>query len=1209
MASRPGQPSEPDAGDARAFDPETPRRTIPAIERTGASVLRPDDLLSFRASWTGLSIEASGRRGEALVAGPKGGTLTIGFPFQHLTESARPAEDGPPLPPPVPARAAGPSRLVFAVPAGERIDYSVAGLLEAMGRLEMVVAPAAAGPAATPRPFGSTTVPAGQRSPLIDFLVDGKTPRVGARTGPDSRDGKADTRDFLGARHVALVAGRLAASGALSPVNLDELVVPPRVRPPKLPVVRAPKPGETAIEAPFRLLLSPSRRSGWVHSPLPAATGAGVTRVELWHTRLATRRRTGETDWLDEAPDRERTLRAIWTRDRDRTQPGTREDIADGSLTPRQRGLIVDQTAGSPRAPNVTPTPIQVRRLALSSLGAFLDTHVQWPWRSYPRDFGPLESWDHVAPMGRDQFVRVVTPGFLYPLGHAAYLVEITYRKVVGTTNPVAGLFKRRFLVLGDANRAYTNRDLPFVAANLGPMRTPDLRPPESDDLFVPRPMGTSGTDADSALRWQVAALDQDGRPVSLRMPMVWVRALTKVSKAQVDALYEPLKTVPADGQSIAFAPAQAAGDGGAEGQASAEALSLVFAGTSLTQTGVVPQLDRAKVAVPAMKRLTPQAPPVEVRYADIYRTHGFKPANKGQVYLALTTASQLAFGSSDRSGGFIQPDVAVEALARGAGLVADMDKAALGEFDPKTLFAGGFPKLFGLIDLWEIVGDTLLDLAPKFLTDELDKVTALLRDLERLHELVQDGSELAQKAADTGAHDMVVAVQSAVTPVVSRFKQLLDPSADLEETAHLLGESLKELRAALKDLRAAVPDVPLGPSARAVLDRLIAAVGTALDIHEDVTDAVEKVVDAIKLLRDGIDPGGKELRARLEWKPTLTPWPASDPIFVVDQGGGKKATLSLSVETRAAAGKPPVADIAAELADFALDLVPGARLMRVRFDRLAFRTSISRKSEIDVVFGGIEFLGVLSFINVLADIIPLDGFSDPPFVDVSAEGVSAGFTLALPNLAIGVFSLSNLAIAADARIPFLGSEALSVGFAFCTRERPFTLAVAILGGGGFVGIRLNPKGLMLLEAAFEFGAVVALDFGVASGSVSAVAGIYFRMEGPDVSLTGYFRVRGEVDVLGLISASIELYMALTYESATGKMVGEASITVSVEVLFFSTSVTIRTQRTFAGSNGDPTAEQMLLPGDLKTSSPGWDGRSAIWEDYCAAFRPAKQEG
>jgi hypothetical protein len=272
---------------------------------------------------------------------------------------------------------------------------------------------------------------------------------------------------------------------------------------------------------------------------------------------------------------------------------------------------------------------------------------------------------------------------------------------------------------------------------------------------------------------------------------------------------------------------------------------------------------------------------------------------------------------------------------------------------------------------------------------------------------------------------------------------------------------------------------------------------------------------------------------------------------------------------------------------------------MEVQFERIAFRASGARKPEIDIVFKELKFVGVLSFVEVLKNLIPLDGFSDPPFVDVSTAGISAGFTVALPNLAIGIFSLTNISLGADARVPFLG-DVLSVGFNFCTRERPFTLAVAFLGGGGFLGIRLSPDGLILLEGALEFGAVVALDFGVASGSVSVMAGIYFKLEGDEGQLTGYVRIRGEVDVLSLISASLELYLALTYYPKQFKLIGEAKMTIKVEVLFFSASVSVTAKRTFAGSNGDPTVRQMLL-----VDSRG----DTIWNEYLAAFAPARMEG
>ncbi|MDH5615947.1 MAG: hypothetical protein OEY62_05340, partial [Acidimicrobiia bacterium] len=321
--------------------------------------------------------------------------------------------------------------------------------------------------------------------------------------------------------------------------------------------------------------------------------------------------------------------------------------------------------------------------------------------------------------------------------------------------------------------------------------------------------------------------------------------------------------------------------------------------------------------------------------------------------------------------------------------------------------------------------------------------------------------------------------------------------------------------------------------------------------------------------------------------------WPKNQnpPILKLEED-----SFVLAVEGRASGKDGMSVDVLAELRDFELLLIPNEPLVRFAFDHLSFHAGSKGKPEVDVVLQGIEFLGMLGFIETLRELIPFDGFSDPPFLDVSAEGVTAGFTLALPNVAVGVFNLSNISLGADIRVPFLGS-AVTVGFNFCTRERPFTLAVLFIGGGGWFMLRLSPDGLDVLELGLEAGAVLAVDFGVASGSVSAMLGIYMRLEGDTGSLAGYFRLRGEVDVLGLISASIELYLELLYEFATGKMVGSASLTIKVEVFLFSVSVTVRAERRFAGSNGDPNFLDVM---DIEA-----DGSSPAWSDYCLAFAGA----
>lgn len=148
------------------------------------------------------------------------------------------------------------------------------------------------------------------------------------------------------------------------------------------------------------------------------------------------------------------------------------------------------------------------------------------------------------------------------------------------------------------------------------------------------------------------------------------------------------------------------------------------------------------------------------------------------------------------------------------------------------------------------------------------------------------------------------------------------------------------------------------------------------------------------------------------------------------------------------------------------------------------------------------------------------------------------------------------------------------------------------MGGGGFFGLELDLNGIRQIEAALEFGAGISLNFGVASGSVSVMAGIYFKMTFTDgqnsTQLTGYVRINGSVSVLGLITASIELYMALTYLIDKKKAYGEASLKIKIEILFFSTSVTIKTQRTFAGNGSDPNFQMSLTEGD--------------WLEYCGAF-------
>src|SRR5690606_32177270 len=241
-------------------------------------------------------------------------------------------------------------------------------------------------------------------------------------------------------------------------------------------------------------------------------------------------------------------------------------------------------------------------------------------------------------------------------------------------------------------------------------------------------------------------------------------------------------------------------------------------------------------------------------------------------------------------------------------------------------------------------------------------------------------------------------------------------------------------------------------------------------------------------------------------------------------------------------------------LKSFDLVLIAPASFIELNFEKIEFRVDTGEKMNVDVQLNDIKFVGPLSFVETLRDLIPLDGFSDPPHLDITPQGIDAGFDVALPSIGVGIFNLSNLSLGAGFTVPFIG-QPLSVRFNFCTREQPFNLSVCMFGGGGFFGITLDPSGIQLLEAAFEFGASISVNFGVASGGVHVMAGVYFRMEQNACSLSGYFRLGGNVDVLGLITASLELYLELHYEFQSGKAVGRAELTIEIEVFIFSGSV------------------------------------------------------
>jgi hypothetical protein len=348
-----------------------------------------------------------------------------------------------------------------------------------------------------------------------------------------------------------------------------------------------------------------------------------------------------------------------------------------------------------------------------------------------------------------------------------------------------------------------------------------------------------------------------------------------------------------------------------------------------------------------------------------------------------------------------------------------------------------------------------------------------------------------------------------------------------------------------------------------------------------------EGTIPVVKTTPQGPNPQAPTaLQTEMSWEPPVKdfgPYRPHDP-----PPGKPRFRLETTVRTDFLDPKQSTSRINGELNAFDLNLFG---FVVLPFKALRFDANAGEKMHVSAEIGDVTFGGPLEFVNELRSYLGGDGFTDPPGIDVTPEGIRSSFSLELPSVAVGVMTLQNISFGAGFNIPFSG-QPVRVRFAFCERARPFHLLIYCFGGGGFFGIDLGADGVEMLEASLEFGAAIEIDVGVASGGVHLMAGIYYSWKEAEQQawLEGYLRMGGELDILGLVSLSLEFIMSLAHDSKNNVVWGEATLIVEVEVAFFSDSVEVSVRREL----GDPDrifVEDMLTEAD--------------WEAYWGAFAAA----
>ncbi|MBB5502182.1 hypothetical protein [Paraburkholderia sp. MM5384-R2] len=1007
--------------------PEVAGRRRLSVPDFGVSVVRREDLLSLDLLFYNLAAEGGGGSPPELVVQDATQPAYLAVRFddpQNIAEQAylegysdpKNTQSGETFPPVTPTQrmAAGPSRLVFQLPAGTNsLAYALDSLLDWV-KLQQSVVPVA--------------------------IPD---------AGP----------------HVL-------------PLAEERAIVPPGIGrpPPPPPQIRPPTDTETAIEAPWHLFLSPNTSGAWAHSKTAATLS---NRTELWHTRLAVRdQRNGQPFANENLP---RKIRAIWSPDYNPTIiPGHFDPLQNPpdpnepfrmSLDRNDRDQIV-RLSSDFTIPKYQPASIDAQKLFLTTLGAWMEVFGNWedPLPVDGHAVFSLEQWQHRAAMARDNYVRVVTAGFLLPFGNRASLVKITERKFQpnGEGRTTAFLKQTFFILVREPLRTYggltaeQQRAFPYQNMRITTLVTPNLDPASikldgtNRYSFMPQVNG-------SPFLFHVVGTDAEQQALQTSefvAPLYFVERGGDYATAVTNYNGSGENTRDLAGQKVAFAPSAKIGD--TTLHTSAMTFSAQPASPSSTAAApFFPQMDGADVVVPAIQQVAGQTGATSIKLYDKYISGAFGPDGFGPGGVFIQTVDpvtklpgQLPVKfKGDQSGGVATPNLTVSGLSRKFGAVSGStpDNIAAGTFDTKDIFQDIGCKLFGVVDLSVLVDALGGDKTAPVLTTERSS--------------------------------------TAITTTLTWAPKLINYS--------------------------------LGP--------------------------IEIVFDDLN------------------------------------------TALNISVLIVTPFGAAPQTSVDGSLKNFALTL---GGVVGIKFDDLSFKAPAGKKLDVaaNIHGKGLQFLGDLSFLQTLQDLIPTDGFQDPPNLDVSADGITAGYTLPIPSVSVGVFSVENISLSAALTLPFLPPNPLRFRFAFSEREHPFLVSVSLLGGGGFFGIALGPDGVEMIEASIEFGANVSIDIVVASGNVHIMAGVYLKIDPNDNAsqLTGYLRAGGSLDVLGLISASIEFYLGFTYFFGPPcKIAGEATVTIEVHVLLFSASVSASLRREFS---------------DPKASFKDLIDTQQVWDDYCDAF-------
>lgn len=320
-----------------------------------------------------------------------------------------------------------------------------------------------------------------------------------------------------------------------------------------------------------------------------------------------------------------------------------------------------------------------------------------------------------------------------------------------------------------------------------------------------------------------------------------------------------------------------------------------------------------------------------------------------------------------------------------------------------------------------------------------------------------------------------------------------------------------------------------------------------------------------------------------------VSDFPSGDPIFAMDRENygsyGSPARNDLDLRTQITvdllSGNRQVSAVG-YLKPFRLHLLGNSLdLATIYFKGARFETTPGGDTKFTADIADAKIGSMLAFLQALQDFMsPSGGNGFYRGIQFIPPQIEVGYRFNKDVLVVGGLIFQNIGFGIGAILPLDGRQA-EFRFTFASRAKPFFISApppTPYGGGGFVGLRANARGVVAFEIQLQFGAAFAIEFGPLLAFVRISAGIYLLSEaGGRRVLEGFVEAVGEGNI-ACFSVSV-LIQIKTSQQDDSSMAGSSTYAFSFKVGFFEVTYSVTAGYRTEGSGG--SAQAQLLPQDM----------------------------